>query len=511
MSQQNLFDEVPIERYHLLSKDELVVLAKQYEKLISSLNKDNGRLRALNNELKQKSFLIEDQLITIKNKLFGKSSERVKPDVAESNKTSKKNKTRILLPSERYPNLPLIERHVTLDALPACKCCGTEMQDSGMTEDSEFLTKIPAQYYVVVQMRHKYRCGGCHGDIHTAPNPPKVKDGSSYSDEMTIDVAMTKYCDLIPIDRYARIAEREGVKGLPPQSLIESTHSLADFVKPVYEKLKEEIKNLNVLHADETPHRMLEGDARCSWYLWGFSGKETSYFECHNTRSGGVASELLKNSRAEYLMSDVYSGYGKAIRDTNIYRGENGLPILKSIYCNAHARRYFVQAHERFEEEMNFFIKTYQKIYRLEKIAQARPQERVLRVRRLMEPLFKGMRDKAMADIGGYSDKSAVGKAMNYFLKNYDGFIAFIKNKNLPIDNNPQERLLRSPVVGRKTWYGTHSKRGAETMAIMFSLVESCKMNKINPREYIKNLVQDLHQGKKSYTPSEYKNLQKNQ
>ena len=115
-----------------------------------------------------------------------------------------------------------------------------------------------------------------------------------------------------------------------------------------------------------------------------------------------------------------------------------------------------------------------------------------------------------MADIGGYSDKSAMGKAMNYFLKNYDGFTRFTSNPELPIDNNPAERLLRSPVIGRKTWYGTHSKRGAETAAILFSIMESCKLNQVNPREYLKNLVQDLHLGKDVYTPKEYKDLQKN-
>jgi len=63
--------------------------------------------------------------------------------------------------------------------------------------------------------------------------------------------------------------------------------------------------------------------------------------------------------------------------------------------------------------------------------------------------------------------------------------------------------------VGRKTWLGTHSERGAKTAAILFTLVEGCKLNKVNPREYFKNLVQDLHQGKAPYTPKEYKDLQK--
>ena len=103
--------------------------------------------------------------------------------------------------------------------------------------------------------------------------------------------------------------------------------------------------------------------------------------------------------------------------------------------------------------------------------------------------------------------KSSFGKAMSYFLNNYVGLTEFLNHSDLPMDNNPQERLLRNPVIGRKTWYGTHSKRGAETAAILFSIVGPCKLNQVNPREYIKNLVQDLHQGKDPYTPREFKGL----
>lgn len=99
---------------------------------------------------------------------------------------------------------------------------------------------------------------------------------------------------------------------------------------------------------------------------------------------------------------------------------------------------------------------------------------------------------------------------MSYFLENYEGLTRFLENPELPIDNNLQERLLRSTVIGRKTWYGTHSRRGAETAAILFSLVESCKLNQVNPREYIKKLAQDLHFGKAVYTPWEFKNLPQN-
>ena len=100
-----------------------------------------------------------------------------------------------------------------------------------------------------------------------------------------------------------------------------------------------------------------------------------------------------------------------------------------------------------------------------------------------------------------------MAEAMNYFLKNFESLTRFLKNPRLPIDNNPQERLLRNPVIGRKTWFGTQTERGAKTNAILFSIVESCKLNKINPREYFKNLVVSLLHNNEVITPNEFKIL----
>ena len=104
-----------------------------------------------------------------------------------------------------------------------------------------------------------------------------------------------------------------------------------------------------------------------------------------------------------------------------------------------------------------------------------------------------------------YSKHSSISKALNYFLNNFESLVRFTKDPNLPLDNNSQEKQLRSPVIGRKTWYGTHSKRGAKTTAIMFSVVQSCKLNKVNPREYLTDLVRVLHQGQQAYSPYEYR------
>lgn len=111
---------------------------------------------------------------------------------------------------------------------------------------------------------------GLPREPYNSPSPPRIKPGSGYSDEMVIDVALSKYCDLVPVERYTSIAGREGLKDLPSNSLIQQTHYLSDFVEPVYDLLGQEILRPLVLRADETPHRMLEGGGDKSHYLWGF-------------------------------------------------------------------------------------------------------------------------------------------------------------------------------------------------------------------------------------------------
>lgn len=502
MKQQKLFESIPCDKYDLLSREDAIELAKGYADAIRQLQ---NKLEEQNKKLlssEQVQFLLNEHIINIKNKLFGKSSE--KSDKKSRDKKSKLPvRKRVLLPSERYPSLDVIEKLVTLDQAPACPCCAKEMKDSGLTEDSEYLTVIPSRYYVVQQKRVKYRCSSCQDQLLTTPAIPRIKSGSSYSDDMIVDAALSKYCDLIPIERYVQMADRVGVKGLPANSLIQGTHHLADFLTPVYKKIKDEVMNSLVIHADETPHRMLEGDKKFHWYLWGFSTDRSSYFEAQDTRSGSVAGEIIKDSKCEYLVSDVFSGYSKAVRDSNVYRQENNLPVVKNIYCNAHARRKFKEAEQAFAQETKFFLRCYQKIYRLEKLVDYKYRRQWQKVH------YKAMERMGLQIKSGYSSKSSLVRAIDYLFKNFEGLTYFLETQDLPIDNNSQERLMRSPVVGRKTWYGTHSRRGAETNAVLFSIVETCKLNKVNPRDYFRDVVHAIHEGREIFTPYEHLGMKK--
>jgi hypothetical protein len=140
------------------------------------------------------------------------------------------------------------------------------------------------------------------------------------------------------------MAERWGLVDLPPQSLIELTHSFADFASPAHRKIEQGVLSSRVLSADETPHRILEGSDKKSWFLCGFSTDRNCFFECHETRSGDMASEVFLKSCCEVLVTNVYSGYWKALREANVQRQKTGKPQISCTYCNAHARRYFYKA-----------------------------------------------------------------------------------------------------------------------------------------------------------------------
>ena len=441
-------------------------------------------------------------MLELRKEVYGASSERLKNPHPKS-KTEKPSEPRVRLPSERYPNVPVREISLTTDPAPGCTSCGKQMSDSGMTEDSEQLNVIQKKYEILKYKRAVYRCS-CQSCMKTTDMPPRIIEGSSYSDDMVLDVVLSKYCDLIPVERYAQMAARGGVMGIAPNSLIDLTHKLAFFVKGVYWLIEDGCMQARVLRADETPHKMLEGSDTKSWYLWGFSTDKLCFLECHNTRSGDVASQMLVKSKCEVLLSDVYAGYHKATRLVNAQRLANNMLLILNANCNAHARRYFFKVRDRYPEA-NFYLEEYQKIYALNAESKDKPPDEVLKLRSQMRIHFESMRDQAMEELVRYPKGNRYEKALGYYLNNFDGLTVFLKDVEVPIDNNAQERLLRSHVVGRKTWYGTHSEQGAETAGILFSIVETCKLNGVNPREYFPALIKDLLDGKKPYTPADFK------
>lgn len=374
------------------------------------------------------------------------------------------------------------------------------MQESGLYDISEKLEVVPKYYYITRNKKVKFTCKSCYGGMANTPSIPSIIPTSNYADSLIIDVALSKYCDLIPIERYAAIAGRLGLTGLPANSLIEGTHHLANFLEPVEYKIKMQVKESTFLSADETPSIMLEGDEKKNWYLWAFLTRYAVYFEAHNTRSSDVIKNFLIDSKTNLLLSDGYAAYSKATKDIKI---EFDRSIILAL-CNAHAYRYFKEASSPWLEETKIFLEIYGKIYELERSKKNLSPPDYLQGRQEMIPLFEKMKlaceqikDKCMPG-------SSLLKSVQYFLNNYEGLIVCTGNIQALLDNNITERSIRSHVIGRKTWYGNHSEKGANTSATLFSIIQSCHINNINPRNYFPWIVTQIHKKGEILTPYEY-------
>ena len=448
-----------------------------------------------------------------KKKLGRKKSEK-NPRKKNGGKEKGKNNEgvkRKQLPSERYPDAMVVEKEVLAEPRPACPCCGERMVDSGLREVSESLSVIPKKYIIVRELREKSRCRKCHGGMATVPAAARIVPGSSYGDDFVLDVTASKYGDLIPVERYAQMAADSGLEDLPANSLIGLTHHLANFFKPLYGKIVGEVEAAEVVYGDETPHRMLERGGGKQWYLWGFSSDKASFFAIRNTRAGAVAAMFLKGCSARALVSDAYSGYAKAIREVNLYRKEKEMEEMESVMCNTHARRKYTDLRgtpdydelEGFRKEVEYVPKLYGKIYRLERWGCKEGFDKA-KFRKGMGKYFEMIREYCKKVKEEYSPKSGMAKAAGYILNHYEGLTICVDDPGVPLDNNHEEREMRRPVVGRKTWYGTHSKRGADTTAVHFTIAQSCRLNGVNYREYMAFVVGEIHAKKDPPTPYEY-------
>ena len=299
------------------------------------------------------------------------------------------------------------------------------------------------------------------------------------------------------------MAARQGVENIPANSLYEFSRHLAIFCGPSYARLMQEIKAGWLLQADETRHRMLEGSIKKIWHLWSFNSSKGVVFFVEDTRAGEVAGKFLKDCECRVLVSDAYRGYSKAVNTLNEIRPFK----IQIAYCNAHARNNFCAKSIRNTRQSKYVIWIYKVIFACYKDFQHLDGEEFDKVKAKMERAFKMLKGLAEKEMPGLSSKSLLYDAFDYIIKYYEGLTLFLTDRAIPMHNNQSEQTLRNPVVGRKIWYGTHSPDTARDLMKIMSLVESCKMLKVNPRAYFDDLVDRVHEKQPAVSPFEYKQL----
>lgn len=427
---------------------------------------------------------VQEKMSSLQKRLFGDSSERRSRDEGLADKKPDDPQR-----GHGSKSQPELRRETVLLKLPqaeSCQFCEKPWQAiSGMTEDSEQITVIRREFVVQEIKRQKYRCR-CGLKLKTVPAPLKHLPGGRYSLDFAIQVAIDKYVDHLPLDRQRRRMARERLF-VESQTLWDQINALAGILRRNYDALREHILDSGIIGVDETWWRVMQKKSTKKWWAWALTSHDACWFGIAPSRSAKVASHFLGDFEG-IVVCDAYRAYETLARANTDLRLAN---------CWAHVRRKFVEAEAHYPQ-CREALELLGQLFALERYtldpAELRGEfkrEIVAAKRKLRTeaavPILEKLRAWALEQRG--LPKSLLRKATDYMLGHWTALNRFLENPFVPLHNNRTERALRGLVLGRKNHYGSRSRRGTEVAALFYSLLDTCRLNGIDPTEYLVRAV----------------------
>ena len=460
------------------------------------------RVKVLSNLVaaeKQGALLTAEQLAAMKVALFGEKSERRVDEghgplfgqaksAPETETVTRKKRTQFgRRPQPELPTVTILHELPEQDA----KAQGLTIWE-GQFEESVLITVVPTKIVREVHKRQKYRATEARNPdlcaIVTAQftGPVrKIHAGDLYSLDFDIEVALAKYLWHLPLDRQVRMMEAEGL-AIDSQTLYSRLDTLAFYLEAqVMPHLIAEVMKAPVKLGDETTWKNLgkkpPGGKNKRFYLWAVRGGRAVCFSVFDSRSGNVAQTFLKGMEG-VLVVDGYRGYDACAG-----------PKLILARDWVHARRGFVRAEDSNPEEAGWFIAKMKLLFDIEEELKGKPDLEVAIARNgRSRPIVEAIRAKRDELLARVLPKSALGKALAYLKTYWTGLTVFLEHAAVPIHTNSIESAIRGPVVGRKNHYGSKNLKSGKVAAILYSIVETCKANDVDAREYLRAAMQAI-------------------
>jgi transposase len=392
-------------------------------------------------------------------------------------------------------NYKMSERELARESLIRKINAGHEAWEEvpGFFQESKEITVHELIYQEATHRQQKYRLKrefNSYGKeiLITAPGPAKLRPQSKYSVDFAVSVAMDKYGFHMPLDRQRQKMEGAGL-AIDVKTLYGLCEAVAEHCRSVEEKIRAEILgDFCAVHVDESPWPIQDSDTGS--YMWAISNRIGSLYRFEPTRSGKVAEELMEGHEGAVL-SDGFSGYNRLKKD----------PRLRLGACWSHARRGFYERIPDFPEAREA-VEIIDKLFAIEAKAKSFDQLRELRrseSKPVLDELWQWMRDRA----GKYLPESGIRKAIRYTINLWPDLNRFTEDLRMPLSNNDAERALRHVVMGRKNFNGSKTINGADTAAAIYTVIESAKKAGLEPRSYLKYLIEARWNREPVKTPQE--------
>lgn len=322
-----------------------------------------------------------------------------------------------------------------------------------------------------------------------APLAPMLQERCLAAPGMLAHVVVSKYADHLPLYRQEQILQRRHGIPIPRQTLDGWVMLVAEWMRPIYEKIKTTVMEDGYLQVDETPIRFLDpgnGKAR-QGYFWTASrpGRGT-FYQWHPGRGLDGLKGVLSADYRGVIQSDGYGVYGAYARGSSIQLAA----------CWAHVRRKFFEAQEQ-DRRMRWVLRQIGHLYRIEhhlrrmragpalreavRQWQARPV--LKRIRRALD-LWKARQR--------FLPKSGAGEALEYTLKLWPQLGVYLSDGRIEVDNNNVENAIRPTAIGKKNWLFIGTKEAGQASAVLYTIIEECRRLGLNPQTYLTEALKRL-------------------
>lgn len=391
-------------------------------------------------------------------------------------------------------HLPRIEQVLMPDST-TCPCCQGALVEIG-ADTSERLDVMPAQFRVLVTRRPKLTCRACTGVVLQAPAPARLITGGLPTEATVAHVLVARYADHLPLYRQSQMLARQGIV-LGREVLADWVGTAAMEMLPVVRRLTEILLASPRLFADETPLPVFDpgrGQVKkgFAWAIarddrpWGGTDPPAVMFRYAPGRGKEHAAALLGGYRG-ILQCDGYAAY-KALA-----AGED----LTLAFCWSHVRRGFYDlAQGGTAPVAEEALQQIAELYAIEAdirgcSADVRQAARQARSRSLVESLFAWFE----AQLARLPGRSPTAEAIRYALNHREGLVRFLVDGRIEVDTNTVERAIRPICLSRKNALFASGDDGGARWAAIASLVETCKLNRVEPHRYLTDLLTRLVNG----------------
>jgi transposase len=474
-----------------LAKSEVTVGRLEIERLKLMLAK--ARREQFGQSSERSRLLVEQLELAIEDLEETQAEQETKAEIAAPEAAKQKRTQNPRPPRRPLPDDLPVERIVE-PAPCACGRCGSERLHKLGEVVSKTLECEPRRWKIIEHVREKFSCRDCEA-ITEAPAPSHPIPRGFAGPSLLAMVLVNKFLLHQPLNRQSKTYAREGIE-IDVSTLADRVGACVVALDPIIRAIRTQVMSAERIHADDTTVPVLAKLKIVTGRIWTyvrddrpFGGKDPPAAAFHYSRSR--AGEHPQGHLAGYaglMQADAFDGYNQ------LYKAQRKpAPILEAA-CWSHGRRKFVDLVKQGEAPIaSEAVRRIDMLFEIERSINGKmPEQRLAARREQSRPLIAELEIWMRHQRTLLSTKNDTAKAINYLLNRWAAFTRFLDDGRVCLTNNAAERALRGVAVGRRNWTFAGSDAGGHRAASVYTLIETCKMNDVDPQAWLADVLARL-------------------